>query len=157
MKSQCSSSCQISGQLECTEPHFHSESEMLYNMTNKVDHIQSSGILGTFQHLDTLLGVLPTAIAVVDTDMRYMMVNKQWLQDYNLTDRDVIKQSHYEMIPDLHEVWKVFYVRALNGESFTNNEDRFDRADGSVIFLSWQILPWFSDDSAGKGKPSGLI
>jgi integrase len=36
--------------------------------------------------------------------------------------------------------------RALAGEFLQNEEDRFERADGTVLCLRWQIRPWYASD-----------
>mgnify|MGYP006313311769 FL=1 len=59
----------------------------------------------------------PAAIAVVDTDMRYLLVSRRWLTDYGLAATDVIGVSHYELFPDIPERWRIAHRQALQGET----------------------------------------
>lgn len=37
----------------------------------------------------------PAAIAMLDTEMRYVQSSERWMQDYKLTERNIIGRSHY--------------------------------------------------------------
>jgi diguanylate cyclase (GGDEF)-like protein len=52
---------------------------------------------------------------------------------------------HYELFPDLPERWKLAHRRAQTGEVISHNDDRFDRADGTVQWLRWELRPWYRD------------
>lgn len=84
----------------------------------------------------------PAAIAMLDTEMRYLQVSDQWLEDYNLFGQHIIGKSHYEVFPDIPERWKEIHRRVLTG-AFTNcAEDPFLRADGTIEWLQWEARPW---------------
>lgn len=48
----------------------------------------------------------PTAIAMLDSEMRYLEISKRWLTDYGLIGQDIIGKSHYEVFPDIPEKWE---------------------------------------------------
>jgi len=85
----------------------------------------------------------PAAVAMLDRDMRYLLVSQRWLTDYGLEGQDVIGRSHYEVFPDIPQQWKDLHVLCLQGEALRNERDVFLRHDGSVDFLRWEILPWY--------------
>ncbi|MFO1484484.1 MAG: PAS domain S-box protein [Verrucomicrobiaceae bacterium] len=93
----------------------------------------------------------PAALAMCDKDMRYLVVSQNWLRDYGLAGRDIIGLSHYTVFPEIPERWKEVHRRALAGEVIDSKEDRFERADGTVHWLRWQVRPWHSPEGAVSG------
>lgn len=93
----------------------------------------------------------PTSLAMFDKQMRYLSVSLRWLQDYNLGDRDLIGLSYYQVFPDIPEKWKEAHKRGLAGEVVRSEYDRFERADGSVQWVRWEVRPWrdANDEVAG--------
>ena len=85
----------------------------------------------------------PVAVALFDRDMRYIQASRRWLDDYGLGDRDLHGLSHYEVFPEISDRWKEAHRRGLAGEVLQEDGDRFERADGSVQFVRWQIHPWY--------------
>jgi PAS domain S-box-containing protein len=84
----------------------------------------------------------PAALAMLDREMRYLAVSQRWLEDYSLAVTKIIGRCHYEIFPDLPERWKEAHRRGLAGETLKCDEDRFERADGTVHWLRWEIAPW---------------
>jgi len=89
-----------------------------------------------------LLEEYAPALAMFDREMRYLYASRRWRADHGLGDRDLRGISHYDACPDVPERWKHFHRRALAGEILLEDNDRFDRADGSTQFVRWEIQPW---------------
>ena len=95
----------------------------------------------------------PAAIAMFDTDMRYLQVSDRFLKDYNLEGQDLIGKSHYELFPHLPERWKEVHRRILAGAVERCEEDPYAAPDGSPEWLQWESLPW----RRANGDIGGLI
>ena len=95
----------------------------------------------------------PASLAMFDREMRYLSVSRRWLSDYGIGDRELRGLSHYEVFPDMPERWKAIHCRVLRGEVLRDDNDRFDRADGSTQWLRWEAQPWY--DAAGN--ISGIV
>jgi PAS domain S-box-containing protein len=95
----------------------------------------------------------PASLAMFDREMRYLSVSCRWLTDYNLGGRDLIGLSHYEIFPEIPQFWKTAYRRALAGEVVRAEADRFERVDGSVQWLRWEVRPWRDQ----RGNIAGIV
>ena len=95
----------------------------------------------------------PAAIAMFDTEMRYLQVSDRFLTDYHLEGQDLIGRSHYEVFPNLPERWKEVHRRILAGAVERCEEDPYIASDGTNGWLQWESLPW----RKGNDEIGGLI
>lgn len=86
----------------------------------------------------------PVALAMLDREMRYVAVSRRLMTDYNLEDMDIVGRLHYEVFPEIPERWKEVHRRSLAGEVIRSEEDEFIRQDGSIQWLRWETLPWYT-------------
>ncbi|MFA0823230.1 MAG: PAS domain S-box protein [Methanomethylovorans sp.] len=95
----------------------------------------------------------PASLAMFDRDMRYIAVSSRWINDYSLYDQDIIGKSHYDIFPELSDELKAVHKRCMEGEVIRNDEDRFERADGTIQWLRWESRPW----KAADGTIGGIV
>lgn len=105
------------------------------------------------QNLRLLIEHTPAAVAMFDTQMRYIIASRRWLSDYQLKEVDIIGKGHYEIFNDIPERWKELHRRCIAGETFRCDEDTFPRADGRLDWVKWELCPWYEQD----GKVGGAI
>jgi diguanylate cyclase (GGDEF)-like protein/PAS domain S-box-containing protein len=121
-------------------------------ITNITERVESERALRAgAEMLELFIVHAPAALAMFDRQMRYLSVSRRWVQDYGLEGRQLIGRSHYDVFPEIPERWKQAYNRALAGEGERVEEDRFERADGSVTWLRWEALPWTAQDGSIGG------
>jgi PAS domain S-box-containing protein len=101
------------------------------------------------KHAQNLLSVFvkyaPGAIALFDREMKFLVVSDRWYRDYDLSENDITGSSYYDVFSgtaDSHK-WEAYHQRVLKGEKLRNEEDRLIKEDGNVIWLKWEMLPWF--------------
>ena len=95
----------------------------------------------------------PNAIAVYDRDLRYIAVSDRYLQDYNVGEENVLGRQHYEVFPEMPQRWKDVHQRVLAGAIERNDDDWFERPDGSITYNRWECRPWYQAD----GSIGGMI
>ena len=86
----------------------------------------------------------PVGIAMFDCEMRYIAVSRRYRDDYFTGEADLIGRSHYDVFPELPERWRQIHRRALAGETLRCEEDPFQRSDGAVTWLRWEVRPWYA-------------
>ncbi|MFC5455475.1 PAS domain S-box protein [Prosthecobacter fluviatilis] len=93
----------------------------------------------------------PAAVAMFDTEMRYLQASDRWITDYHLGGKEILGRSHYELFPDIPERWKEIHRRALLGQPASCDEDMFQQADGTVDWLQWEVRPWHASENVIGG------
>jgi PAS domain S-box-containing protein len=91
---------------------------------------------------------VPTAIAMFDTEMRYLAVSQSFLSliEYSGSPAEVIGRSHYETFPDIPPHWRTYHARVLAGEPMAHAEDPLPRRDGRMDWVRWSMKPWYTAD-----------
>jgi PAS domain S-box-containing protein len=93
----------------------------------------------------------PAAVAMFDREIRYLAVSRRWLEDYHLSDQNIIGMSHYDVMPNTSEDWKIIYEKCLRGEVMSNDEEVWRPLGGDQDqYLKWEGRPWYeSGDRVG--------
>lgn len=95
----------------------------------------------------------PTALAMFDREMRYMAASRRWRRDYRLSHEEIEGRCHYDIFPESSDRCKAVHQRGLAGEVVGADNDYFERADGSVQWLRWEVRPWYTAD----GEIGGIV
>lgn len=105
------------------------------------------------QHLRQVIETAPVAIAMFDTELRYIAHSAKWLTDNQLPNGSLVGQFHYSVFPDLPERWKLDHQRALAGETLMCDEEPYQRPDGSTGYTRWALTPWYT----AQGVVGGIV
>ena len=95
----------------------------------------------------------PNAIAVFDTELRYIFASDRYLRDYGIEDWDIVGRQHYEIFPETPQRWREIHRRVLAGEVRGSDRDWLERADGSMTCTRWECRPWYH----ASGTIAGMI
>ncbi|MCZ2132758.1 MAG: PAS domain S-box protein [Bacteroidetes bacterium] len=95
----------------------------------------------------------PMNLAMLDRELRYIVVSQHWLDYFGKTDEEIIGKPHHEILPGMPEVWYEQHLRGLEGELYKSDEDLWEMPDGSRKWLRRSIAPWHDTD----GTIGGII
>ncbi|MEB3199604.1 MAG: sensor domain-containing diguanylate cyclase [Synechococcaceae cyanobacterium] len=101
------------------------------------------------QLLTLFIDQAPVAIAMFDRGMRYVAASRRWISDFGLEGRPLRGQSHYDLFPEIPNRWRQLHQRGLQGEVISDDNDCFQRANGSLQWLRWEIRPWYRQQRQG--------
>ena len=99
-------------------------------------------LLANEEQLQLLIDAAPAAIAMFDSEMRYLAYSQRYVTDYGLADQSLAGLSHYEVFPEIPERWKEAHRRCMAGAVERCEEDAFLRVDGKTASIRWEIRPW---------------
>jgi len=115
--------------------------------------LAETALRGSKELLELFIAHVPAAIAMFDRNMCYVAASRRWLDDYDLSGCEIIGHSHYDFATDIPERWKESHRRGLKGEGSKCDEDPFERPDGTVQWIRWEVVPW----REGDGSIGGII
>jgi PAS domain S-box-containing protein len=119
---------------------------------------ESNRLLRQLREQEGLLRLIveqsPVGVAMFDTEMRYLVVSRSWIEGMKPTTEELVGRCHYEVFADeIPAHWREAYARGLSGEVLKRAEDAFPRRDGGTDWLRWEIHPW----RTGEGSVGGII
>ncbi|HCN78907.1 MAG TPA: hypothetical protein DIT13_17160 [Verrucomicrobiales bacterium] len=106
--------------------------------------------------METVLGVLvenaPVAMAMFDREMRYVLANRAWIEEFSLQEvQPLIGRSQYEIFPAMHPGWREVYERGLSGHVVRSEHDEIGGEDGGRLVYRWEVRPWRRNKDASVG------
>ena len=91
----------------------------------------------------------PVAIAVCDSEMKYLTVSDRWISDFDLSE-NIIGLSHLEVFPYMSARWKKGMLQTLEGTHRIADEDYIAVTDEDNMWIHWDVIPWYTkNDTVG--------
>ncbi|RAI94152.1 PAS domain-containing hybrid sensor histidine kinase/response regulator [Algoriphagus yeomjeoni] len=97
----------------------------------------------------------PAAVAMLDKEMRYLAVSNRWIDEYKLSGRTLIGESHYDvfadsMTADVIEIHK----NVLDGAIERREEEIYSlQGYDKPQYVTWEMRPWYLHD----GEIGGMM
>lgn len=103
------------------------------------------------KQLREIIANAPVAMAMFDTQMRYLVHSQKWLADYGLEGQSIIGRTIGEVFSDFPEHWLTVIQRALGGEVQCLPEDKWELLNGSIVYIRWAVQPWYTPEGSVGG------
>lgn len=120
----------------------------LYGLVQDIDELKKE-----FDRNKFFIEQAPSAIAMFDTNMLYVATSQKWLQYYEIEDQQIKGKSLYEVFPEIGRKWRKVHQDCLKGEVITCKEEAIKRKDGTELWLTWEVKPWY----ISEGQIGGII
>jgi PAS domain S-box-containing protein len=88
----------------------------------------------------------PAAVAIFDTDMRYVEASRRHMSDFRQNDAVTPNASEVgdgKSLAEVPEHWRAIHRRVVLGETLSSDGELFRHGDGSVDWLQWEMTPWY--------------
>ncbi len=91
---------------------------------------------------------LPSAIALFDDQMRYILASHRWREILGLGDRDLVGCCYTQTCTIFPLNWPIIQQQCLSGSTLSWETEGFSSCEGKQKRLKWKAYPW--SDEAGK-------
>jgi PAS domain S-box-containing protein len=105
------------------------------------------------RRLELFVENTPAQVAMLDRELRYLVVSRGWLDHYGLQSGQVLGQLHDDLFPILSARWSERFGRALGGERLHCERDLLTRPDGNSDWTRWTLQPWRDE----QGRIGGVV
>lgn len=90
-----------------------------------------------------IIDQVPTPIAILDNQMRYIASSQTWLSHYQLNHQCLLGKSPEQIFPNLKSDWKTAFERVLQGETLSNFPDPLEENPRTQ---NWMLQPWYNNE-----------
>lgn len=116
---------------------------------NRTLEAQSVVLQSREELLKTFVKNVPVAVAMLDSELRYLQVSDRWCSDNGVEASELLGRPR-EAFPEMPERWKEVNRRALHGETLRADEDRWESA-AITRWARWEVRPWRKPDGTVGG------
>jgi PAS domain S-box-containing protein len=101
--------------------------------------------------LRRICGAAPIGVAMFDTAMRYIAVNRHFREQLLIVGDDLIGRGFYDVFPETPRSWRDVHQRCLAGGFDQRDGEPVVHPDGTVEYYRWICWPWHDEDGAIGG------
>ena len=141
----------VNKKLEVTTQELHAANKELQRNGEKLN-VVNKVLKEREEQLKLFIEYAPATIAMFDNNMDLIAASKRWITDHHLEGQDIMGRSHYEIFP-VKDEWKEVHKRCLDGDNERCEEEIFVSADGTIQWIKWEVIPWYSS----SGSIGGII
>ncbi len=88
----------------------------------------------------------PSAVAMFDREMQYLLTSRRWDEAFGLPDRDPAGKAVRDQMPVLPGSFRECHAAIISKKRvFCSNEERFEVDNGNEQWLRWETHPWYED------------
>lgn len=92
--------------------------------------------------VDFLVKDAPSAIAVLDTNLKFVSCSDVWLEDFDIDKKDIESKGFSTIFKEVPISLQKALQDCLNGKNQINKGQRFSLPSGKIQWLKWKINSW---------------
>ncbi|MDQ0638723.1 PAS domain S-box-containing protein [Pedobacter sp. W3I1] len=94
----------------------------------------------------------PASVAMVDTNMRFLIASRTWVKAYTQIEGSIKGMSYYKLFPNLSKERKAVHKQVLSGLTIKKEEDVYiDPKNKESHHIAWEMSPWYTSDQSIGG------
>ena len=141
-----------SGHLVMNGTDITEQSQYRQHLESQVES-RTADLKAVLDQLYILIELSPTALAMVDRNLRYLAASRSWIIAHGNGCTHLAGLHLHEASPGFPEHWKAVHHAALEGVVDSCEEDVWLQPDGSRRWLRWAVHPWINI----SGQVGGII
>ncbi len=95
----------------------------------------------------TFVNQSPISIAMVDNQMRYMVVSNKWKEAHGVTNMPIEGKFYYDVHPETRQLWQKIHAHCLQGNADAGEMEVPASTTHDTTWLKWDIKPWYDGDN----------
>lgn len=104
-----------------------------------------------FNRIKAFIKDAPAAMAMLDTDLKFLSVSNQWLKEYHNGQSFIESLTFRELLPLFEEKLKLGFYKCLRGETIRKDAESFVKPDGKECWVKYVLSPWYDSEELVGG------